>query len=122
MKAIDALGEYCTKHFADEEESMLSIGFPGLDEHRRKHRDFVAKVAEYKADLATVNPLHASKVIKLIADWIRDHVLGLHAFANEGNSLTCLAERIALNTSVLEEHLNNSRPVVASQIGGSVGN
>jgi hypothetical protein len=46
----------------------------------------------------------------------------VHAFANDGSPRTSFAKRIALNMSALEKDLNKSRPMIASQIGASVGN
>ncbi len=74
-QTIDALIEYCRRHFESEEEFMGSIGFPYLDDHRKEHQAFITKVLEYRDEPMTAYAVHASEVIKLMSDWLYDHVI-----------------------------------------------
>jgi hemerythrin len=74
-QTIDALVEFCIWHFESEEGFMRSIGFPDLESHRKAHQAFVAKVLEYREELMTVYGVQGSQVIKLMTDWLGDHIL-----------------------------------------------
>ena len=74
-QTIDALVEYCIRHFESEERFMRSIGFPDLDNHGKEHQDFVAKVLEYRDELMTAYAVHGSEVIKIMTDWLYSHIL-----------------------------------------------
>ena len=74
-QTIDSLLEYCRRHFESEEEIMRSIGFPDLDDHRKEHQAFVARVVGYREELMTAYAVHASRLIKIMADWVYGHIL-----------------------------------------------
>ncbi|MCK4974781.1 MAG: hemerythrin family protein [Sulfurimonas sp.] len=42
---LNELSEYMRTHFKDEEEYMLSIGYPELEEHKQLHQDLIDKLA-----------------------------------------------------------------------------
>ena len=42
---LNEFSEYMKNHFEDEEEYMLSIGYPGLEEHKQLHKDLIDKLA-----------------------------------------------------------------------------
>jgi hemerythrin len=63
------------EHFAAEESLMESIRFPGLAEHRAKHKEIMGKVAEFAArhekdDTAMYTPL-----LYFLRDWLSNHLL-----------------------------------------------
>jgi hemerythrin len=74
-QTIDALVEYCVRHFESEEEFMLSIGYPDLDDHRNEHQAFIAKVLEYRDELMTAYAVQGSQVIKMMTEWLHHHIL-----------------------------------------------
>lgn len=41
---LGEFSEYMKTHFSDEEEYMLSIGYPQLDEHKQLHQDLIDKL------------------------------------------------------------------------------
>ena len=45
---IGFMKEYVVRHFADEEMYQASIGYAGLEAHRKEHRAFTKKVADYE--------------------------------------------------------------------------
>ena len=42
----NAISDYMRVHFQDEEEYMLSIGFPELEEHKQLHKDIIENLAQ----------------------------------------------------------------------------
>ncbi len=77
---IDALSElllYTQTHFRREERLMELGNYPGLDAHRRYHREFTDKVTEAMAQFrANSTNFRANNIYKLLANWLVDHVLG----------------------------------------------
>lgn len=50
---VGFLTDYIVYHFREEEKYQESIGFAGLEEHRKIHRSFVAAVRSYERRLAS---------------------------------------------------------------------
>ncbi len=48
LAAINALGEYTVKHFADEEAYMARIQYPGIAVHKMVHKQLLAKFTGYQ--------------------------------------------------------------------------
>lgn len=75
MKVIEALSEYATSHFEKEEQLMVKIGYPNLNEHKEKHRAFVNYV-----DAMTMEKITKSEETALIqlfaflSDWVVSHI------------------------------------------------
>ncbi len=66
---------YTRNHFSAEEAMMARAGYPGLEEHRIRHRDLTRQVEGYVARFergeATVN-LH---LMHFLRDWLTHHIL-----------------------------------------------
>ncbi len=74
-QTVDALVEYGVKHFESEEVFMRSINYPYIEDHRKEHQAFITKVNEYREELKTAHAVHASRVMKIMTDWLHDHLL-----------------------------------------------
>jgi hemerythrin len=87
-RTIDALMEYGMQHFETEEEYMQEMNYPELDEHRKEHRIFIENLNRYRAELTTAYEVRTSQVMKIMTDWLRDHLLNQDRkyadFAREG--------------------------------------
>lgn len=73
---LDFLESYTKKHFADEESYMRSIRYPGYDEQKKAHENFIARLAklqgDYKAsggDLLVI--LNANQ---MVLEWLTQHI------------------------------------------------
>jgi hemerythrin len=69
------LAAYTRDHFTAEESMMTSAKFPGLSQHRVKHRDLTKQVEEFvgrfeKGEI-TVN-IH---LMNFLRDWLANHIL-----------------------------------------------
>ena len=46
MKMLDYMADYADFHFAAEEKLQEEIGYPGIEEHKKKHEEFRRTVQE----------------------------------------------------------------------------
>ncbi len=76
QKALGFLKDYVVYHFADEEQYQASIGYSGLAEHQKEHREFTNTVLDYEKkleangyDLATLKDLAG-----MLTAWLIYHV------------------------------------------------
>jgi hemerythrin len=51
VELLAYLDSYTVSHFAEEEALMARCGYPGLEEHRLQHREFIARLGRLQADL-----------------------------------------------------------------------
>jgi hemerythrin-like metal-binding protein len=71
---LHKLADYAHTHFADEEAMMEAARYPGLDDHKIKHRELVKQVEDYilrynKGDI-TLN----LKLLDFLSDWFANHI------------------------------------------------
>lgn len=75
---LNFLAAYAVMHFRDEERLMSLSHYPGLEEHRRIHQAFVARVANllrtYETDPGAVT---AQQILPMIRDWLAFHIMGM---------------------------------------------
>lgn len=85
---IGNLVSLAAEHFATEERLMEATQFPGLEDHRAKHRELSQRVGEFMSrhdhgDQAAYSQLmyflrswivrHMQKVDRQYAEWLTDH-------------------------------------------------
>ena len=69
---------HAVKHFADEEAYMCSIGYEGLEEHRRIHQDFREKTLpalEQELECSDYAPDAVEHFLGVCAGWLIGHTL-----------------------------------------------
>lgn len=78
LKDLEALGTYVIQHFSDEEAYMASIGFPGLDGHKRIHQkllqDLTTHLDAFKSSGDEQLPSAFFSFLKL---WLSAHIQGI---------------------------------------------
>lgn len=76
--AIDFLAQYVLNHFKTEENIMDLSDFPGYEQHKKQHDDFVLAVVDLRRQvLAEQDKKKAgSMLMTAVADWIEEHVIG----------------------------------------------
>ncbi len=67
--------KHMSDHFADEEELMLSAGFPYYSDHRSKHYIFAQTVKNLLKGLRRDQNLSAFQLLALLRDWWQTHIL-----------------------------------------------
>jgi hemerythrin-like metal-binding protein len=76
IAALKRLYAYCHFHFQSEEEMLLSLGFPGLGDHRRIHRAFTDRVRLWLQDTRDAAHPDLAEAQDACVAWILDHILG----------------------------------------------
>ncbi|MBT7185719.1 hemerythrin family protein [Candidatus Bathyarchaeota archaeon] len=82
-KAKDALGriikglvDYAGTHFATEEKYFDQYGYPGAATQRREHKEFVAKVSEFKQGFDEGRLMLSMDVMDFLENWLVTHIQG----------------------------------------------
>ena len=72
---IDQLGDYSQSHFKAEEENMTEIGFPRMEDHRRRHHEMLDQLT-YIRDQCEKGEVSVVEVTaKFLHDWWNNHIL-----------------------------------------------
>lgn len=70
------LDNYTKKHFADEEEYMRSIDYPGLAEQKKAHASFVASLEKLRNDYeqsgGSLTVIISAN--QMVIDWLTNHI------------------------------------------------
>ncbi|ASB48663.1 bacteriohemerythrin [Alkalitalea saponilacus] len=74
-RLIENLINYTKTHFANEEEFMLSINYPRIDEHIKEHREFITKTEDFYTKFKSGKLLVSFEVTNFIKDWITQHIM-----------------------------------------------
>jgi hemerythrin-like metal-binding protein len=64
------------EHFSTEEELMELTAYPGLAEHRCRHAELTARVAEFLSCPSEPNLKSYVELLHFVRDWFRGHILG----------------------------------------------
>ena len=73
--ALKKMIEYGKFHFSFEEKFMEKIGFPEIEDHKKIHENFVQKLDSLALQLRQGIYVLNSEIIKLIENWLVDHIL-----------------------------------------------
>jgi hemerythrin len=70
------LSAYASTHFAGEERLMREAGYPGLEEHARRHQAFIEDFGRLVArfDERGATTLMAMELHNWLAGWLRQHL------------------------------------------------
>ena len=69
--------EYTRNHFLNEEKLMEDSNYPGLQQQKNSHAEFVAKLQEMENDLVSANESVAPVVYRFLREWWLDHIVGM---------------------------------------------
>lgn len=73
---LQFLDDYTKEHFSDEEEYMAKIKYPGIEQQKAAHKNFVAELAklkeEYEKSGGNVAVIINANV--LIINWLTQHI------------------------------------------------
>ena len=83
--------DYAMYHFKFEEEYLYNMGYPGIVEHARTHKDFDTRIYQFfrefhdgntvlnseteQAPLLLRETVLNSELLKMIKNWLLDHIL-----------------------------------------------
>jgi len=72
---LNSLNEYAKRHFANEEAYMESVGFAGLEEHRRMHTDILDKIGTALRDFENrAGTVELERFCGFLKWWLIGHI------------------------------------------------
>jgi hemerythrin-like metal-binding protein len=71
---LHRLADYTQTHFAAEEAKMAAAKYPGLAEHKVKHRDLVKQVEEYVLRYDKGEITLNLELLNFLRDWLTNHI------------------------------------------------
>ncbi|MCI9272303.1 MAG: hemerythrin family protein [Dorea sp.] len=97
IKMLDYLDEYVEFHFGEEEKLQEEIGYPGLAEHKERHKELQNTVKElYDMLEEEEGPSEAfvKQVEVNVVDWLVRHIQGFDRSVAEYRFMADNAEKI----------------------------
>jgi len=73
---LQALINYTTTHFLEEENVMKQHGFPDLARHKQEHDKLVRQVLELQKQFQGGQAMLTMKVMTFLKDWLVTHIQG----------------------------------------------
>jgi hemerythrin len=70
----ETLSSYVNEHFANEEKFMESIGFPGIEEHKKIHENFKKSFGELKPKIESYDDTAFRSALSDAFTWIVGHI------------------------------------------------
>ena len=94
-KSLSFLSEYADHHFSAEEKHMEATGYPGLEEQKAKHKEFMDTLADLEKDFIEegANRPLADAINVFLLNWLTNHIKGMDKnfgtyLADKGISIT----------------------------------
>lgn len=73
--ALQAMQEYASYHFRQEEQYLREINYPDLVTHKRLHTDFDDQIYGYNRKIRSGEFVLNTEVISIIKTWLLNHIL-----------------------------------------------
>ena len=74
-KIIKRMQNYTSYHFNFEKDYMAKMGYPGIVDHLRCHKDFDSRIYNLARDTREGRIVLNTEVIKILKEWLLDHIL-----------------------------------------------
>lgn len=97
VKMLDYLADYSEFHFGEEEALQEEVGYPGLEEHKKRHEEFRVAVKELHEMLEEEegpSPRFVKAVQENVIDWLYHHIKGFDCSVATYINLKNLPERL----------------------------
>jgi hemerythrin len=72
---LSQLTDYGKEHFKIEEDIMIKCNFPGYEQHRKEHQDYILKVAMFNFNFNSANFTEPDIVLDFVSKWWYHHIL-----------------------------------------------
>jgi hemerythrin-like metal-binding protein len=74
-ETLDFLKDYGVRHFNDEEAMLATHGYPGLEQHRRQHQQFISQVAAFRGQLMEGGSGLGHSMSQFLGSWLVNHIM-----------------------------------------------
>jgi len=71
---LQQLIDYTASHFSAEEMLMKNHNYPGLEEHKKLHAQFVSKVLDFQKRFESGHRLTPAEVFNFLKGWLLSHI------------------------------------------------
>jgi hemerythrin-like metal-binding protein len=71
---LQGLTDYTIKHFQEEENYMVYIGYPESDNHAKIHQEFITKFLKIRNNIQDSNSPLVNDLFILVYKWLFDHI------------------------------------------------
>lgn len=72
---LDSLQDYIKEHFRTEEEYMLDHQYPGYQEQRKQHNQFIDRLLNAQNEYLKHGRLTSINLFNFVWDWFSQHIL-----------------------------------------------
>lgn len=73
---VQELRDYTKYHFKCEENYMLEINYPGFEEQKKEHNEFIKQLEEMDINSIHENQQkHIEDLMNFVFDWLLSHIL-----------------------------------------------
>ncbi|MFA5479498.1 MAG: bacteriohemerythrin [Candidatus Muiribacteriota bacterium] len=76
---LTELSTYTQRHFGDEEKLMAQHGYPGIEDQKRAHKQFIDKISEYRNDIKAKKLVSAVQTMDFLKKWLLNHIMVIDA-------------------------------------------
>ena len=74
---LDGLIEYTMVHFSAEEAHMERVGYPGLEQHRGVHEQFIGDVVRLREEIDAGDRAAMDRLLVFLQGWLIGHIVGV---------------------------------------------
>lgn len=76
VELLNFLDDYTKKHFSDEEKFMLKLGYPGYQQQKKAHDEFIQQIKILKKDYESSggNIVLIINANQIVLDWLINHI------------------------------------------------
>ena len=72
---LSEMTEYASSHFNYEEAYMEQIGYPGLKDHKKEHKEFKLRVCDFCMRIMHKDNLVPEEILLFLSKWLINHIL-----------------------------------------------
>lgn len=72
---LQAMQEYASYHFREEEQYMRELGYPDIVAHKRLHTDFEDQLYNYGRMIRNGELVLNTELISMIKNWLLNHIV-----------------------------------------------
>jgi hemerythrin len=74
FRAVREVVDYIRYHFASEEKLLERIQYPGMEQHKQEHAEFVREVVATVQDFKNGRKFAPNFLARYLRDWILSHI------------------------------------------------
>lgn len=97
IKMLEYLADYTNFHFSAEEKLQEEIAYPGFEQHKKQHKDFIQTIQELHEMLEEnegPTPEFVESVNRNVTEWLYKHIQGFDRSVAEYKNMRNNSEMI----------------------------